>query len=351
MSAPDTALHKTVRLGGGRLWWRAPNYIGTAAADGALSGESASVVYRPTSGDVTSTLTPAWATLTVQAQPARDELTVTPTADAAIGVLPYGDAWLWTPHGGALPVRVQRAADGGATLSVYLADRLPVDLDVSANARLQSALWYVDESTATVVDTVTRSSAGDYPIPYTIDWQQLQPANPAGAGAITAAGYRVEGTLSVVRQPFATGVATADVYARFPELARMAAAGSAGLEAAVYAEHEALRLAVDAAVRQAGASPYTWADDVSAAPFAPCHATMVAARVVDTVDPERAQRLRAQAEVLFSQALTVAWVDRDRDGVVDEGETPALIGFSTSSSVLPSSVADTTDWWSFGERR
>ena len=51
MNAPTTELRKTVRVDGGRLWWRSPGFIGSASAGGVPSGEAASAVYRPTSGD------------------------------------------------------------------------------------------------------------------------------------------------------------------------------------------------------------------------------------------------------------------------------------------------------------
>lgn len=351
MNAPDTSTHKVVRVGGGRLWWRSPSYVGGVTALGVPDAESASAVWRAPAGDVTTALTPAWATLTVTGQHSRGQLTVTIPSDAAAGVLPWGDAWLYTAHNGVIPVRVGAVVDHDAHYDVTLVDRLKYDLDIGAGARLQSQLWSADVTDADVVGAATRSASADAPIPYSITWGLLQPANPSPAGAIAAASRRVEGLLDVVRQPFDTGLSSDGVRARYPELARMAEAGGAGLESAIFAESQALRLQVTAAVREAGASPYTFADDVSGGAFIEAHAAMVAARVVESTRPEQAERHRARADVFFAQGLAVAWADLNRNGEVDDGETPALVGFATSGKALPSVVPARSTWWTMGERR
>lgn len=351
MNAPDTGLIKTLRVGGGRVWWRSPSYVGGVTDAGVPNTESASVVWRPTAGDQTTALTPAWSTLTITGQHSRGQLTVDLPSDAMAGALPWGDAWLYTAHNGVIPVRIGAVVDHGPHYDVTLVDRLKYDLDLNGGARLQSQLWYADETTAAVVSTATRTASGNAPIPYSIAWGVLEPANPAGAGAITAAVRRIEGRLNVVRQQFDTGLTSDGVRARYPELARMSQAGGAGLEAAIYAEGQALELMVTSAVREAGASPYTFADDVSGDAFTEAHAAMVAARVVESTRPEQADRYRQRADVFFQQGLAVAWADLNRDGVVDSGEDPALIGFATSSKGLPSVVPTRTAWWTVGERR
>lgn len=349
MNAPSTEPRKTIRVGGERLWWLSPGYVGSLSDAGAPTNEAATVTYRPTTGNESSALALAWQTLTVTAQPSRDTLTATLNFDPSRGVLPFGDGWLWTEYNGAIPVRITRV-EAGVALTIHLADRIG-DLDLTAGGYLQSALWYVDESAAAVVDAVTRTASGDFPIPYTVNWSLLQPANPGGVGAIPGADYRTESTLSVVRQPFRTGLTTQGIQARYPELVRMAQAGSAGLEAAIFAEHQALYYAVTAAVREAGAPGYTWADDVDAGPFVECHAAYAAARVVRSVRPEQAQTYREDGDRLFAQALSIAWTDLNRDGVVDAGESPGLVGFATSAQAVPAVVPTRTAWWSLGERR
>lgn len=352
MNAPDTALDKVVRVGGGRLWWRSPSFVGGVDANGTPTAASASAQYRTTvAGTITTSLAPAWATLTVTGQHSRGQLTVDLPSDAMAGTLPWGDAWLYTAHNGIIPVRIGAVVDHGQHYDITLTDRLKYDLDLNGGARLQSQLWYADETTAAVVGTVTRTATANAPIPYTIEWGVLEPANPAGAGAISSTARRVEGLLSVVRQPFDTGLSSDGVRARYPELARLSQAGSAGLEAAIFAEGQALALMVTGAVREAGASPYTFADDVSGSAFTEAHAAMVAARLVESTRPEQADRYRERADSLFRQGLAVAWADLNRDGVVDAGESPALIGFATASKGLPAVVPTRTAWWSMGERR
>jgi hypothetical protein len=351
MNAPTTELRKTARLNGGRLWWRSPGFVGTVGGDGLPGGEAASVTYRPPAGDVVSALTPAWTTMTVTGSASRGTLTATATVDVLSATLPFGDAWLYTARGGVVPVRVGTVTLSAGVYTITLVDRLKYDMAAGAESRLQAQLWYVDETAAGVVGSVTRSTAGDFPIPYTIGWPVLQPASPAGGGGVTPSTQRVEGTLSVVRQPFTTGLSSDDVRALYPELGRLSQSGSAGIEAAIYAEHRAMALRVSAAVREAGASPYTWADDVEGAAFQLAHAAMVAARLVESTNPERAERYAAQSGLYFRQALALAWTDLNRDGVVDEGESPGLVGITTAAKALPSVVPTRTAWWGIGERR
>ena len=349
MNGPDTGMRKIMRLGGGRLWWRSTGFVGDATASGAVSGENATVTYRPTAGVQLTALKTAWATRTINAQTNRRALVVDEVTDAISGTLPYGAAWIYTRGDGVIPVRIARVS--GTT--VHLVDPLPYDLTITTQARIQSALWFADESAAAVVGTVTRTAdAGDRPIPYTIEWGMLEPANQSAGFAVGAAVRRVEGTLSVVRQPFDTGLTTDGVFARYPELTGMQQAGSAGVEGAILSAYSALRLNVTSAAREAGAAPYTWADDVSGDAFAECHAAMVAARIVRTTRPDLAQAYSEDAERYFKQGLAVAWADLNRDGVVDAGESPALVGFSTAGNALPSTVPSRAPaWWSMGECR
>jgi hypothetical protein len=62
---------------------------------------------------------------------------------------------------------------------------------------------------------------------------------------------------------------------------------------------------------------------------------MAAAMVLDTVRPDEAARMREQAEPLYQRALASAWLDRNRDGIVDPGESPALVGLRTSAQRMP----------------
>ena len=349
-NAPDTRLDKVVRVGGGRCWWLSPGFVGSAGANGVPSGgsESADAVWRAPSAPVTTALAPAWATRTIDAQPARDRLTVAAVTDALSGVLPFGAAWIYTPGNGTHPVRVARVE--GTT--IHLVDRLPYDLTIASGARLQAGLWYVDLADASPANIATRTATTNSPIPYSVTWPVLQAAAGSGnGGAVASALVRHEGLLSVVRQPFDTGLTTDGVFARFPDLARYAQAGSQGLEAAIWSSREALILRIRGDIRQAGPSPFGFEDDLDGGAFTAAHAAMAAAALVEPTDADRYDRLLKMADRLYASALGSAWVDANRDGVVDAGESPGGTGFAAAGAVLPSIVPDAAPWWTLGERR
>jgi len=325
-------MDRVVRVGATtRLWWQAPGYSGLALPAGNIFYAPPGITYRAPSGVVSASLAPAQTSGATVTAATRDVLTLSAPLTTMAGTLDLGDAWLYTVAGGALPVRI--ASVSGAT--VRLVDRLPYDPIITADSRLQSGLWYHDVGPGSPVDVVTRDASGDMPVPYTIGWGAASP----GAVGVDVAG--IEGLLSVVRQPFATGLTSAGLLARWPELRGFAQVGSSALGPAIMRTHEALALRVRQDVRERGS--YAWEDDLSGSTFAPAHAALAAASLLDAVAPERAALLREQSEPLYTQALASAWHDANRNGVVDPGESPGLTGTLLAGDQL-ASVSGRNPW-------
>lgn len=338
MISPDTGLEKTARVAAiTRLWWAADARV---PVSGSL--EVAPVVaFRVPTGTVSATLVPQFTSAAVSAAPTRDTLTLAAPVTGAQATFALGEAHIISPAMGAIPVRV--ASISGA--AVQLVERLPYALPDAASCILQSALWHTDVGVGSPVATETRTATiTDLPVTYRVTWTY---ASPTGSSVVVVD----EGILNVVRQPFETGLTTAQVRARWPELGSMQSVGSVGFEAIILRTLEALRLRVRAAVREAMTPGYGWETDINAAPFLPFHAAEVAASCLDSVSPDRAAAIREQSVRLFTDAMQTAWLDKNRDGVVDLGETPALIGGATAATIAPSYVPTPACGWRLGERR
>ena len=78
---------------------------------------------------------------------------------------------------------------------------------------------------------------------------------------------------------------------------------------------------------------------------------MAAAAAQEPTDPESAARLTEQSKALYLSALRSAWLDRNRSGTVQAGESPGLVGGATAAQVAPSVVPATVGGWRMGERR
>lgn len=325
----------TVRVGTvTRLWWDSPGFCGTASSGGGVIFVGPSVAYRAPSGLVTAGLTSAQMANAVVTSATRDTLTLSAPPSGSGAALGMGDAWLYTVAQGAIPVRV--ASISGTT--VRLADRLPYDAIITGDSRLQSARWFHDVGPGAPVDAVTRTASGDAPVPYTISWGTVAPGGTTGFEGAT-----IEGLLSVVRQPWLTGLTTAALRQLYPEVQGLPMVGEAGLGAAIKRTGEAMRLRVRGDVRERGMPGYAWEDDLSGASFLVAHATMAMASLIDATQADRAERLRAEGESLYAQALRSAWADLNRDGVVDAGESPGLTGAMLASDAL-ASITEHNPW-------
>lgn len=335
---PDTSMQKVARLGSTtRFWFAAPGVI---AESGGLPVFPAVTFTKADGTSIAVSMTPQFADLPITAAPYRDRLTL---SSAYVGPAPtfgWGDAHIYSPTAGTIPVRV--ASVNGTT--VQLVDRLPYDLAVVSGTFMQSALWSTVEGPGAPLDEVTRRDDGDFPVVIEVVWTLRN-------AALSATVETDRGTLSVVRQPFGTGLTTGTLRRLYPELGAMQQQGSAGFEAAIARTALALAMQVRADVREAGAPGYTWEDDLDGSPFLAAHAAMAAAAAQEPTDPESAARLTEQAKGLYLSALRSAWLDRNRSGTVQAGESPGLVGGATAAQVAPSVVPYLAPGWTMGERR
>lgn len=333
--APDTSMQKVCRLGSAtRLWFASPGVIATANN---LPVFPEATFTKADGSGVQVSLSPQFADLAVASSPSRDRLTLTGAFSGAAPTLGWGDAYIYTDGSGTIPVRI--ASVSGST--VQLVDRLPYGL--VGGGILQSALWSTVEGPGTPLDEVTRRPDGDFPVIVTVEWAMRN----AALGSVVET---TRGTLSVVRQPFGTGLTTGELRRLYPELGAMQAQGSAGFEGAILRTSGELALRVRADVREAGAPGYTWEDDIDGSPFMAAHAAMAAVAVLEPTDPDSAARVAARVDKLYLSALRSSWLDRNRSGTVQAGESPGLIAAATGAQQAPSVMPyDPAAVWRLGE--
>lgn len=338
LQTPETSLSKVARVGSTtRFWFAAP---GVVSADGLLT-DWPEVSFTLANGSSTSqSATPQFAEQALASSPDRGHLRLAAAFTGAAPTRAWGDAFVWSPVVGTLPVRIA-SIDGDL---VELVDRLPCILPAAAGTVLQSALWYVDEGPGLPLAEVTRGATGDLPTRIDVLWSLR---NAAGEKTV----HRERGELSVVRQPFATGLTTATLRRFYPDLGGLGAVGEAGFEGAILRSHVALALRVRADVREAGCPGYTWEDDVSGAPFLAAHAAWAAAAVAESSAPERAKAYQESGWPLYRSALASTLLDLDRSGTVQPGESPGLVGASTAAKMAPSRVDYGAPAWWVGRRR
>lgn len=335
LQTPDTSMSKVARVGSAtRFWFAAP---GVPSATGLLT-DWPEVTFSLADGVSSSSqsASPQFAEQAVASSPDRQTLTLAGAFAGPAATLAWGDAFVWSPAAGTLPVRI--ASISGT--EVKLVDRLPINLPTVSGTALHSALWYVDEGPGLPLADVTRGAQGDMPTRIDVVWSLR---NAAGAKTL----HRERGELSVVRQPFLTGLTTAALRRMYPELGGLGAVGEAGFEGAILRSHVALALRVRADVREAGCPGYTWEDDVSAAPFLAAHAAWAAAAVAESVAPERSKAYQDSGWPLYRSALASTLLDLNRSGTVQPGESPGLIGAATAAKMAPSRVPTGCQpaWW------
>ena len=338
--SPDTSLTKKIRAGSPvRLWFAAP---GAVSVTGPLLDYPwlDMVPQRGLAPGEGLSLTEAFPPQAVASSPSRDRLTLSSAFAGQPATLTWGDAFVWSPLAGCLPVRV--ASVSGT--DVRLVEAMQYPLPTAEGTTLLPALWYADLANEQLLDEVTRVTEGDFPVLLTVTWS-LRGANGTKVESVQ------RGELSVVKQPFETDLTTGSLRSLYPELGGLAQVGEAGLAAAVKRSHMALSLRVGSDVLESGAPGATWEDDISATHFLASHAAYAAAEVVQSISPDRAVAYREQGDALYRAALSKAWFDRNRSGTVDAGESPGLLGMATARRQAPSRVGNGCVRWQKGQPR
>lgn len=207
--------------------------------------------------------------------------------------------------------------------TIYLADPLP---RASAAGTLYWRMWTAAMPDALVADAQRA-------IPYSI----TTPDVIAGA-TLTASALR-GGTVSVVRQPFTTGCTTADVLAVIPQSPGSPHRRQNDYEPQIRLAHAELVARLRALLAERGLDEHNLFDPSG---LRVAHATLAAAWVQQEGDQQRGELYRGlvlgaqQADGtrrggMLTDIVSAIPIDKDDDGVVDEGEAAAALSGAPTS--------------------
>ncbi len=274
-------------------WWRAPIAVDTTTA---------TANFRLTAGTQTLVLAPVTADLTVSViAPDRRTLTITGPAAAPSGPQGIrGEAYLETPGDGDFSVQVAQLT---ATTAV-LAEPLPHDIDLATNGTLRFA-WL---GAAVTVGDVT--AAIERNVPTHVTYQFRFGADLWGIPS------QDEMLVHVVRQPFRTGVAHADVAALMPSVGARIAQRAQDYRPQIEWVGDLIEQRVHADLSARGA----FEDDIDGSRLRGAHAAWVISCILEDIDTDLADRWMARFEKAYAAAMTGIWLDLDHDGAVDDGE-------------------------------
>lgn len=246
-------------------------------------------------------------------------------ATSARATVEAGEAFYLSDEDGVRPVRV-RAIDGTAiTLTEPL---VPV---VQPGGTLQWARWWTTLTSADVTAAPRRD----------VTWEvAYRPARAGSAADETATTTDGPYQLVIVDRIFATGLTTARLHGALAELGQSVPARDSDRAGVIALAFDELVTDIRADVRAVG----RWEDDLDGAAFRLPHTLLSAAWVIERTDPDRAAQLRARYKSALAQALKVAQLDIDGDGVPDEDPTalrgaPALAPASLSSIIAATPAA------------
>ena len=273
------------------LYWEAPSPLQAAPSIGYTT--PAGTVQAPTS------MSAVRAARTVTALGGdRRTLTLTAGDDSQYLIGPTtGRAFLITAGDGVFAVTVDRLE--GTT--AILADVLPRGLSLTSSAELR---WAGYTYTIPAAHTGTRGVLA-WRISYTAT---ATPTNePVGA----------QGTVQIVRHPFATGVSSSSLIAQMPQMGDMIPRRQQDLEPQVTAALEELALRIREHI-----GPEQTEDDIfNPHVFAPAHRYLAAQLVYEmSAQSDLADRAGERAADLLERALRQLVLDTDDDGLIDANE-------------------------------
>jgi len=202
-----------------------------------------------------------------------------------------GDAWY--------SIKIVRIV--GTT--AILADPLPREIDLSTNATIEFAMWYV---TALAANVTALSGTFQYLISYTSDLGQNNLSNLD------------KGVIKVTPRPFNTGLDHDSFVNRFAPLADMVPRRQADFSPQIKASLDELSLMLR---DRLGSSNVTEDEIFNAEAFELCHAYCTAARIYEmNLQLDAADAMRSRCTELMDLAFRSVDLDLDGDGVIDEGE-------------------------------
>lgn len=228
----------------------------------------------------------------------------------------WGEAVLRTANDGLYHVQIDRLTASAAYLSEPLPEAVIITVDAPASLVWK---WFTAAVPGAVTASETGTAAVDWWVTYTAD---------RGAAVGTLANQRLQGTLAVVSQLFATGVGDEALTYWFGHLVPRPPTDAKSWGGAI----EAARMQLVARIRSKLNRSATGRreDDLNGADFAQAHATWALALILQSArrpeDLELARDLQATAHQLVDQTLdAVTWQDTDGDGIGAHGQ-PASKG-------------------------
>lgn len=269
------------------LEWLAPGPLTTAPSVAFKEEGQTSVVF------LTQTRTAA----SVSAI-AADRRTLTVDSQATGLQADQTKAFLVTAGDSIYPVIVTRMV--GTT--AILAEPLPREIDLSSAAMLDFAMWY-GNAPSWVTD-----SSGYYPIEITY-------TRDIGQGAEE----RLErDLLKVTPRPFSTGLDHDGLVGTFPQLADMIPRRQTSFASQIVASLEEISLTLRDHLKDKALTE----DEVfNGSSFMLAHAYCTAARVYEAaLQFDTATAMRDRCTELMNLALRLVAIDKDGDGIVDEGD-------------------------------
>lgn len=255
------------------------------------------ITFKLSSGDVTANMTQGRSTATVSAI-SNDRRTLT-TDNQITGLKnDQGQAFLITANDQVFNVNVVRIV--GTT--AILADTLPREIDLSANASLEFALW-----NRTVTTAVT-GNIGTFAYEITYD---------ENTGASTRERIS-KGYLKVCRRPFSTGLDHDDLVRMFTQFADLIPRRQTDFKPQINRAGEELILMIrDSLLHQS----LTEDEVFNPESFSNAHAYFTAALILETQSRfDEATSMRDRGIELYNLAMRSVALDIDGDGIIDDGE-------------------------------
>lgn len=261
-----------------------------------LSG-TPNLTIKTTSSSFTYAMTQGRADATVSAI-SNDRRTLTVNNQASGLKDNQGQAFLITSNDQVFNVQVVRIA---GTVAI-LADALPREVDLSSNATLEFSQWFKS------VPTDITGTNGTYS--YIIDYNEE-------VGEETREKIS-KGYLKVCPRPFNTNLDHDDLVNLFPQFADAIPRRQRDFKPQISRAHEELILMVrDSLLHQA----LTEDEVFNADSFSNCHAYLSASYILEGQNRfEEATAMRQRALEIYELTMRSVALDRDKDGIIDDGE-------------------------------
>lgn len=338
MSRIDLGNHRTVRVGSTE-----PFYVLLPAPHDNVALTYPEVTFKPFGGAESAASMARLFEPQAVASVSGDQIELDAALSTAVGCVgSLGHAWLRSDRSGVQLVQIQEIAGTVVTLS----EPLPFSVDASGTCTLESAIWQID-LTASETGTATQTTLGNRPVQWWVTWSAQTGAN------VPAEPSKVGGLLSVVRQPFSTGLDPVTLTLRYPELRRAIPGGFDSLWPYIVASEAEVALAArQHLLGMPGLQGIGTEHDVDGAPLLEAHAALAAARMWEATNPTRGALLREQARGLLKSGLALVWVDTNRNGQVDGAEAQTQVSTTQLTQIgRPLRAAATGRRFTIGGRR